>query len=191
MGQFGLLLKLYGLIWCHKETGRFGSGFGPALVSAQTGFGSQQVLGRHEFPHETSFGSGRVSYRFDAYRLDPYRFDPYRFDPYRFDRYRFDTNRFDQYRFDGNHFDPCRFNPYRFNQYHFHPYRFNQYRFDANRFDAYRSDPYRFDHYRFEPIRFAMNRFSTMNVLQKVLFFFYKFFVREFPSFGIDLSETL
>ncbi|XP_022018975.1 monothiol glutaredoxin-S2 [Helianthus annuus] len=30
-----------------------------------------------------------------------------------------------------------------------------------------------------------------MNVLQKVLFFFYKFFVREFPSFGIDLSETL
>ncbi|MFS7989974.1 hypothetical protein Hanom_Chr11g01053341 [Helianthus anomalus] len=58
-----------------KKRGRFGSGCGPTRVSAQTGFRSQRILGRHKFPHETSFGSGRVSYRFDANRFDPYRFD--------------------------------------------------------------------------------------------------------------------
>ncbi|MFS7994910.1 hypothetical protein Hanom_Chr12g01111641 [Helianthus anomalus] len=92
----------------------------------------------------------------------------------------FDANHFDAYRFDVNRFDAYRFDPYRFD-----PYRFDPYRFDANRFG-----PYRFESNRFDANRLAMNRFSTMNVLQKVFFFFYKFFVHEFPSFGIDLSET-
>ncbi|MFS7985885.1 hypothetical protein Hanom_Chr11g01003901 [Helianthus anomalus] len=55
-------------------------------------FGLQRVLGRHEFPYETSFGSGRVSYRFDANRFDAYRLESDRFDPYRFNQYRFDAS---------------------------------------------------------------------------------------------------
>ncbi|KAJ0937455.1 hypothetical protein HanRHA438_Chr03g0142341 [Helianthus annuus] len=129
-----------------SERVQFKLSFGPRRVSKQrrfwigtvrsdrhgflhgTGFRSQQVLGRHEFPHETCFGSGRVSYRFDANRFDANRFDPYRFDPNHFDQYRFDANRFD-----ANCFDEYRFDANRFESNHFDANRFDAYHFDANR----------------------------------------------------------
>ncbi|MFS7981037.1 hypothetical protein Hanom_Chr10g00946221 [Helianthus anomalus] len=54
------------------------TGFGPTQVSARDGFRIQRILGRHEFSHEMSFESRRVSYRFAANRFDAHRPDAYR-----------------------------------------------------------------------------------------------------------------